>query len=104
VQIVCYVNNAIIISEDENNLQELLHRFDLEKYNMSISLQKIQSLVIVKELRRCELTIYHKSVDQVIMIFKYLEANITRDRNLEKEFQMQMTKAVIILNYLHDII
>jgi len=44
VKIVCYVyDDAVIIPEDEDNLQRLLHRFELilEEYNVSISVQKI---------------------------------------------------------------
>jgi len=41
MKIVCYADDAIIISEDENNLQRSLHKFVLKKYNMSIYLQKI---------------------------------------------------------------
>jgi len=43
VKIVCYVDDAVIIPADEDNLQRLLHRFELilEEYNVSISVQKI---------------------------------------------------------------
>jgi len=39
VKIVCYANDAVIISEAEDNLQRLPHRFGLmaEEYNMSLS-------------------------------------------------------------------
>jgi len=42
VKIVCYVDDAVIISKNEDNLQRLLHKLQLiaEKYNMSTSIQK----------------------------------------------------------------
>jgi len=51
VKIVCYADDAVIISEDGDNLQRLLYRFELaaEKYNMSIFVRKAQSLVIARE-------------------------------------------------------
>jgi hypothetical protein len=42
VKIICYSDGAVIISEDEDNLQRRLHRFGstAEKYNTSISVRK----------------------------------------------------------------
>jgi len=70
VKIVCYADDIIIISEDEDNIQSFLHKFELtaEKYKMSISVQIIQ----------------------LLMIAKYFEANITSNRNLEEEMQAQI--------------
>jgi len=60
VKIVSYADDAIMMSEDEDNLQRLPHRFEstMEKYNASISVQKIQSLVIARKPRRCKLSVH----------------------------------------------
>jgi hypothetical protein len=49
-KIVYSVDDAVIISKDEDNLRRLLHRFELrtETCNVSMSVQKKQSLVIVQ--------------------------------------------------------
>jgi hypothetical protein len=81
VKIACCTDDAITIFKD--NLQRL-HKFDLtmEKYNMIIFVQKIQTVVIAKEPKR-KLAVYNKNVDHV-MTFKYLETNITSNKNLEE--------------------
>jgi len=62
---------------------------------MSTFARKIQSLV--EEPRRCKL-MYDKCVDQ-IMTFKYLTANITSNKNLKQELQVQTTKAAMMSTY-----
>jgi len=53
ITILCYADDAVIISEDE--LQRLFHQFYLtaKRYNMSIAINKTKSLVIAKAPRRC---------------------------------------------------
>lgn len=104
VKIVCYADDAVV-SEEEDNLQRLLHQFEMtaERYNMSISIPKTQTLVIAKEPRKCILAVYDKSVEQV-MSFRYLGAHITSNRNLKEEVQKQTVKAAMMAGYLRDII
>jgi hypothetical protein len=64
---VCYVADAIIISEDEDNLQRSLHR--LEKYNVHVCSRNLIT-------RQGMEAVYNKSIDQV-MIFKYLTSQAT---------------------------
>lgn len=80
IKIVCYADDAVLISENENE-QRLLYRFQLsaEKWNMTISVQKTQSLVIARNPVRCKLATYNRSIEQ-IMSFRYLEVNIISDR------------------------
>jgi len=63
LKMVCYADDAVVISEDKDNLQRLLHQFELtaKRYNMSISVPKTQTLVIAKEPRRCKLAVYDRS-------------------------------------------
>lgn len=105
IRIVCYADDAVIISEDEDNLQRLLYKFEqiAATFNMQISVQKTKSLAVSREPRRCKLAVYNRSVEQV-MTFKYLGANITSNRNLKEEVKAQTTKASQISGYLRDII
>lgn len=73
-----------------------------ERYNMSISIPKTQTLVLTKEPRRCKLAIHDKSIEQVS--FRYLGAHITSNRNLKEEMQKQTIKAAMMSGYLRDII
>lgn len=57
---------------------------------------------MAKESRRCKLSIYNQSVENVIS-FKYLGTNITSARNL-KEKAKTRKKASLILGYLRDMI
>lgn len=105
LKIICYADDAVLVSEDEDNLQRMLYQFEktATKYNMEISVAKSKVLTISKEPRRCKLAIYNEPVEQV-MSFKYLGVNITSSRNLQEEVKAQTTKAALISGYLRDII
>lgn len=105
IKIVCYADDAVITSEDEDDLQRMLYKFETtaKKFNMIISVQKTESLTIFKETRRCKLAVYNQSVNQV-MRFKYLGVNITSNRNLREEVRDQTIKVSIVSEYLRDII
>ncbi|KAI4473472.1 hypothetical protein M0804_015332 [Polistes exclamans] len=55
----------VIMSEDEDDLQRMLYKFEktASKLNMTISVQKTESLTISKEPRRCKLAVYNQSVN-----------------------------------------
>ena len=105
IKICCYADDVVLISEDEDNLQRLLFRFQniAEKFNMAISIEKTQSLTVNKEPKRCKLAANNQSIEQV-MNFKYLGVNITSSRNLKKEVKAQTNRATMISGYLRDII
>lgn len=105
MKIVCYVDDAVIISEDEDDLQKMLYKFETtaKKFGMKISVKKTESLAISKERRQCKLAVYNQSVNQV-MRFRYLGINITSSRNIKEEVKDQTTKASIISGYLRDIV
>lgn len=105
IKIICYADDAVLISEDEDNLQRMLFKFEniASKYNMEISVAKSKSLTISKEPRRCKLAIYNEPVEQV-MSFNYLGVGITSSRDLQKEVKCQITKATLIAGYLRDVI
>lgn len=52
----------VIISEDEDNLQLLLYRFEILEKELNIT----NFLIISSEPRRCKFAIYNKSVEQII--------------------------------------
>lgn len=85
-KIICYADDALIISKDEDNLQNLHYRFErvANKLNMVIYVQKTKSLTISREPRRCNLAIYNKIVEGKSS-FKYLDVNITSNRNIKEE-------------------
>lgn len=62
---LCYADDAVILSENENRLQRLLHRFSLtaRRYNMEIFVPKTKSLVVAKEPVRCKLAINDEMVE-----------------------------------------
>jgi len=72
ITILCYGDDAVIISENEDELQRLLHQFYLtaKPYNMSIAINKTKSLVVAKEPRRCKLAVNEEIVEQVLS-FRY---------------------------------
>lgn len=59
ITIVCYVDDALIVTENEDDLQRLLYQFHLTstQYNMEISVKKTKSLVVAEERVRCKLAI-----------------------------------------------
>jgi hypothetical protein len=63
VKIVYYADDAIIISEDGDNLQRFLHKFGLAMERCPYLLKKARSLVIARIARRCKLAVYNKSVE-----------------------------------------
>jgi hypothetical protein len=88
VKMLCHADDAVIMMQDEDNLQRLLHRFEsmAEEYNMSISVRENR---VTRDSQRTEtLAVYNKGVDQIVTS-RYLPANITNDRNLEEEMQMR---------------
>ncbi|XP_044760217.1 uncharacterized protein LOC123317675 [Coccinella septempunctata] len=101
IKIVCYADDAVIISEDEDNLQRLLYKFQQIAEAFNISVKKTKSFTVSREPRRCKLAIYDQSVEQ-LMSFKYLGANITSNRNLKNEVKAQTTRATLMSGYLRD--
>ncbi|XP_055380820.1 uncharacterized protein LOC129611625 [Condylostylus longicornis] len=105
IKCVCFADDAVLISDSEDNLQRLVYAFEkaAEEFNMEISVEKTKNMVISKNPLRCKLAVYEKSIEQV-MEFKYLGALITSSRDLTKEVKTQATKASSISGYLKDVI
>ena len=59
IKAICYADDVVLMSEEEDNLQRMLCRFEqaADKINMQISTSKTQCLVVSKFPRRCNLAI-----------------------------------------------
>uniref|UniRef100_A0A1B0GQC6 Uncharacterized protein n=1 Tax=Phlebotomus papatasi TaxID=29031 RepID=A0A1B0GQC6_PHLPP len=76
--IVCYADDAVLMAENEDDLQRLFQKFNISalKYNMSISTSKTKALTVSKEPIRCKLYLNNAPIEQV-MEFKYLGVETT---------------------------
>ena len=85
IKAICYADDVVLISENEDNLQRLLYKFEqtAPAFNMLISTSKTQCLTIAKEPLRYKLAVYGKSIEQV-MNFKNLSVTITSSRERSK--------------------
>jgi len=66
--ILCYADDAVLTAESEDDLQQLLHRFNLKrrKLNMQILIEKTQSMAISKAMIRCKLVVSERIIHQVM--------------------------------------
>lgn len=89
-----YADYAIITAENEDDLQRILHQFYTTalQYNMIISIEKIKTIVISKELNRYKLTMENKRIDQVMGVY-YLGIKLSSHGKIEEEAKQQRTKA-----------
>lgn len=105
ISIVCYADDALLVADNEDDLQRLLYRFHLTsiKYNMKISAHKTKSLVVAKNPIRCKLTINDQMIEQV-MSFKYLGIEITYCQDRKTEVVHQTMKAARIAGCLRELV
>ncbi|KAI4474449.1 hypothetical protein M0802_015596 [Mischocyttarus mexicanus] len=70
--ILCYADDAVLIANSEDNLQMLLHKFNItsKKYNMIISAEKTKCMTTFKEPIRCKLETDGRIIEQT-MAFNY---------------------------------
>jgi hypothetical protein len=78
INIICYVDDAVLIADSTENLQTLLLKFDqmAASLNMEISLSKTKSLVISRNNINCEVKLRDTVIEQVPK-FNYLGAEIS---------------------------
>ena len=105
MKIVCYADDAVLISDNEDDLQRLLYTFEksADRFNMKISIEKTKALTISKQPLRCKLAVYGKPIEQV-MEFDYLGVKITSSKDLTSEVTNQANKAARIAGCLRDVI
>jgi hypothetical protein len=105
IHIICYADDAVLIADNEENLQTLLLRFDqlAERLNMEISLNKTKSLTISRNYTKCEVKLRGTMIEQVPK-FNYLGAEISAKRDLKQEVRIQVMKAARISGCLYKLI
>ena len=74
IHIMCYADNAVLIADSEENLQNLLLRFHqmAERLNMEISLNKTKSLTISRNYTKCEVQLRGTPIEQVPKFNTYI--------------------------------
>lgn len=105
VKILCYADDAVLFAENEDDLQRLLHTFNVtgKQYNMTISAKKTKCITTAKEPLRCKLEVDGQVIQQELK-FKYLGIDITSYGNIEDEVRQQVTKANKVAGCLNDVI
>ncbi|XP_044749778.1 uncharacterized protein LOC123310376 [Coccinella septempunctata] len=105
LRVLCYADDALLVAENEDDLQRLLHRFNLtaQKLNMEISCEKTQSMVVSKEPIRCKLVVNGSIVNQVMNV-SYLGVETSSNRCVANEVDSQVKKAARISGCLQDVI
>lgn len=103
VNIICYADDVTLIANNEDDLQRLVHQFNIsaKRYNMQISKQKTKCMVISKEPIRCKIQIDDAIIQQV-MQFNYLGVEISSNQNIVEETKSQTTRAGQMAGCLRD--
>ena len=98
IPILCYADDAVLIAENEDDLQALLDRFNTNsvRLNMKISTTKTKSMVISKTPHTCNLEINNTSIEQLSRI-NYLRVEISSLRNVGDEVKSQVVKGAKIV-------
>lgn len=86
ITIVCYAEKAVIISEDQENLQSFMYKFKkiAQAFEMQISSETITFTVGTREQRRYIFRVQNKYLG--------IGVNITSNRNLKNDVKAQTTK------------
>uniref|UniRef100_A0AAR5PIR3 Reverse transcriptase domain-containing protein n=1 Tax=Dendroctonus ponderosae TaxID=77166 RepID=A0AAR5PIR3_DENPD len=104
IQIMCYADHAALIAEGEDDLQRLLHLFNLKakSLNMEISPTKTKCLKTSKTPLRSQLELDGRVIEQKIK-FNYLRVELSGFGDTEAEVRYQATKAIRIAGCLNAI-
>lgn len=105
INIICYADDAVLIADSEDELQRILHTFNMtaKKYNMKVSAAKTKSMVVSRNPIRCKLEVDGKMIEQV-MEFKYLGALLTSAKDLGTEVRDQALKAARVAGCLNEMV
>ncbi|XP_019755972.1 uncharacterized protein LOC109534668 [Dendroctonus ponderosae] len=104
IKIVCYADETALIAESEDDLQRLLHLFNLKakSLNMEISPTKTKCLTTSKTPLRCKLELDRRVIEQK-MKSNYLGVELSGFGDIEAEMRDQTTKAIRIVGCLNAI-
>lgn len=105
INILCYADDAVLVAENEDDLQRLLYRFNCvaKSFNMVISASKTKSMTTSKIPTRCKLVVDDKIIQQV-MKFNYLGIELSGYGDIELEVRQQTNKALRVAGCLNDTI
>ncbi|XP_065170188.1 uncharacterized protein [Atheta coriaria] len=105
LKVVCYADDAVLISDSEDNLQRMIHQFNIasKALNMEIATEKTKCMVIAPHPIRCKLEVDGQIVQQVSE-FRYLGINISSSGGVEKEVAEQVEKGLRIAGCLRNTI
>lgn len=105
INIICYADDAILIAENEDDLQRLLFKFNniCKQYNMKISTEKTKALTIARDPIRCKLVVDNDIIEQVMEV-KYLGMVITSSGDIDRETNEQITKTNRIAGCMNGVI
>lgn len=105
ITILCYADDAVLIAENEDDLQRLLHKFNsiAKTFNMAISVPKTKCMTTAKTPLRCKLAV-DKEILQQEMKFKYLGIEVSGFDDVEAEVREQTMKAARMAECLNDTI
>ena len=104
-QAICYADDAVLLADSEENLQNILMKFEqsAKKLNMEISLKKTKCLSTSKANQKCEIKLGDTILEQVAK-FNYLGVEISSNGNLREEVKTQVTKGTRISGCLNNLI
>lgn len=105
IPIVCYADDAVLMAENEEDLQALLDAFDTTsaRLNMKISTTKTKSMVIAKTPLTCNIQINNNPIEQLSRI-NYLGVEISSKRDVREEVKSQVVKGARISGCLYSLI
>lgn len=105
ITILCYADDAVLVAENEDDLQRLLYCFNrvAKTLNMVISTSKTKSLTTSKIPVRCKLVVDDQIIQQE-MKFKYLGIELSGFGDVESEVRQQTNKALRVAGCLNDTI
>lgn len=105
VKMLCYADDTVLIAENEDDLQRLLHSFNriAKSLNMIISPTKTKCMTTSKTPLRCKLEVDGEVIQQE-MKFKYLGVELSGFGDVEAEVREQTTKATRIAGCLNNTI
>ncbi|GJQ80219.1 hypothetical protein Trydic_g23794 [Trypoxylus dichotomus] len=66
IKILCHPDDAILMAHNKDDLQRLLYRFQVkaESFNMQISMEKTESMVVAEESIRYKFTVNDECIRQ----------------------------------------
>jgi hypothetical protein len=88
IQILYYANYATLFAKNEDDFQRLLHKFlnTIIRFNILISIEKTESIIISKESIRYKIMVDNKLIKQ-LMKYNYFDIVTSRYKNLLEEVQ-----------------